>query len=164
MNIPHPNLSLDLIILVVVILTVSVGVLLGQERVKTFALSVYAGIVIATEFGPGLHDLLLRQHIGNFSVGTARLILFGVPILILEFGRRKHHKGHSGFIMTLVLSILTSALLISSALSLLEPATLKQVLAQSSLAWPIFHFRLWWVALVPVAVLGESFVRSREPH
>lgn len=167
MNFPNPTFSVDLVILAVVIVTILTGLLLGQERVKTFALSVYAGIVIASELGPVLHKWVQSQNILGGTLGTTsvKLILFALPILILEFGRRKHLKaGRSGFIMKLVLSILTAALLISSALSLFDPIALKRILAESSLAWPIYNFRLWWIALVPVAVLGESFIRSREPH
>ncbi|MBW3538249.1 hypothetical protein KY386_02025 [Candidatus Parcubacteria bacterium] len=166
MNLPDINFSLDLVILGVMVLTVLVGVLLGSNKVKTFALSVYVGIVVATEFGTGLYGLLQKNNLdlgGRLTPGSLRLGLFVLPMIALEAGRRQHgRRERGGLAMTLVLSVLVAALVISSALQLLEPDSLRRVLDGSALAGPIHRFRLWWVAAVPVAVIGESFIRSRE--
>jgi hypothetical protein len=162
MDFSQINLSTDILILLTIALVVMCGMLLGHNKVKTFALSVYVGIVLATQLGSTVHGFLISHGISLMTIAQTRILLLIAPILILELGKTHYRKGHRGsFILTLVLSVLVAALIISSILSLLEPDSLKNVLDQSSLAWPLYHFRLWWVAAVPVAVLIESFARSK---
>ncbi len=167
MNVFNLNLSIDIIILIAIALIVLCGVLLGHSKVKTFALSVYVGIVLASELGQTIYGFMANKGLtlgGSLTLGQVRIALLIVPILILELGRTQHYKrGPRGsFIMTLVLSVLVASLIISSVINALEPDSLKRILEQSNLAWPLFHFRLWWVAAVPIAVLLESFSKSRD--
>jgi hypothetical protein len=101
---------------------------------------------------------------GGLTVGEVRIAMLVLPIFILELGRREHFKKGSrgNLIMTMVLSTLVAALIVSSTLHLLQPDTREIVLQQSAIVWPLYHWRLWWILAVPVAVLFESFVRGRE--
>ena len=142
------------------------GLVLGPNKVKTLALSVYVGIVIATELGAAAANLLISHHLGGrLSPGTVRLGLFALPLLILEFGRKQHGKrGHSGMIVTLVLCVLTAALIVSAGLQLLGPDSVNRIIGQSTLGMWVYRLRLWWIVAVPLVVVGESLVRPKEPH
>jgi hypothetical protein len=159
------NLTPDVIVIVMIFLLAIYGVVLGQNKIKTLALSVYVGIVVATELGGVASDFLVKQPAASsITPGLINLVLFGLPILILEFGRKQHSRGksHGGMVMTLVLSVLTSALIVSSGMHLISGGTLRSLLDSSIIASSIYRFRLVWIAAVPLAVLGESFIRNRE--
>lgn len=162
MNLSSLSLSTDILIMLTIALVTLCGMMLGHNKVKTFALSVYVGIVLATQLGGAVFSFLAGRGIHALTIAQTRMILLAAPIVILELGKTHYRKGHRGsFILTLVLSVLVSALIISSALGLLEPDQLKVVMDGSALAWPIYNLRLWWIAAVPVAVLIESFARSK---
>ncbi|HSX48499.1 MAG TPA: hypothetical protein VLF41_03305 [Candidatus Nanoarchaeia archaeon] len=164
-NTSNLNFTPDIIILVILFGLVFYGLLLGRNKIKTLAMSTYVGIVIATELGGRLADLLASKHISGLSNNIVLIILFVAPLLILEFGRREHHgrgSKHGGMIMTLVLAVLTAALIISSGLHLLDPETRKTILQQSALATAVSGLRGWWIALVPLAVVGENFIPNRD--
>jgi hypothetical protein len=153
------NPTPDIIIIGIIILIVLYGMMMGQYKVKTLAMSAYVGIVIAQEFGEPA-----SRMIGERAAGvTVRLALFFLPIIILEFGRRqKMRKQHSGPVMTMILCALTAALIISSGLDLVGEEIRRSITGDSALAAAIHSLRLWWIGGVPVAVVLESFVRAKE--
>ena len=161
------NYTPDIVILIILGTLIAYGILLGRNKVKTLAMSVYVGIVVAGQLGARLAEVLNQQHAsgGHLSTNSVQLTLFVLPLIILELGRREHHGrgGHrGGLTMTLVLVLLTAALIVSSGLNLLDANTLHHVLVNSALANAVYHLRLWWIGLVPVAVIGENFIRPRE--
>jgi hypothetical protein len=168
MEVPAINWTPDIIILIILGVVIAYGLVLGRNKVKTLALSVYVGIVIAGELGARLHQLLVTRGwdmggaLNQNAVQVGTLVL---PLLILEIGRREHHgRGgqHGGIIMTIVLCIFTSALAVSSGLHVLDPDTLKYITDHSWLAAAVYNFRLWWLGLVPLAVVGENFIKPKE--
>jgi hypothetical protein len=164
MNLAGINLNTDILVLLTFALIVTCGVLLGHHKVRIFAMSVYVGIVLATELGTVIYNFLNTHALGYFTLGQVRIFLMIAPIIILELGRRERYKrgARGNLIMTLVLSVLVAALIISSIVGLLEDGSRQEILAQSSVVWPLYQFRLWWVAAVPVAVLLESFMQSKD--
>lgn len=159
------NFTPDITILVVLFALIFYGLILGRNKIKTLAMSTYVGIVIASELGGRTADLLASKHLSGLSNNVVQIVLFVAPLLILEFGRREHHgrgSKHGGMTMTLVLAVLTAALIISSGLHLLDSETRTTILRQSSLATAISGLRGWWIALVPLAVVGENFIPNRD--
>jgi len=159
------NYTPDIIILIILGTLIAYGILLGRNKVKTLALSVYVGIVISSELGGRIADFLNKQHGSHYPVNAVELTLFVLPLIILELGRHEpHHRGghRGGLAMTMVLVLLTAALIVSSGLKLLDQNTLHHILVNSALANAIFTLRLWWIGLVPIAVIGENFIRPRE--
>jgi hypothetical protein len=153
------SLTTDLVIIAIIIALVAYGLLVGQNKLKTLALSVYVGIVLAGELGP------IVARMVSLSEDSAKLILFIAPIVILEIGRKTKARGqHVGPVMTLILGLATAGLAISSGLHLLGEDTRKDILSDSSLATLIYAARLWWIAGVPLAVVGESLLKFREEH
>jgi hypothetical protein len=157
----------DVVIALVLALSVVYGLILGHNKLKTLALSVYVGVVLAGTFGRPLFELLQRSHFdlnGRLGQATVQLIVFGLPVILLEFGRKEHgrKRARGGFGMTFILCVLTAALVISSALALLDPTAVADITGRSILAKEIYTFRLWWLALVPAAVIGENFIKPKE--
>lgn len=162
-----PALTADLIILLIIIIAILYGLLLGHSKLKTFALSVYVGLVLAQNFGKSLHELAVRNNFdlgGKLTDNAVALIVFGLPLLLLELGRKDHRRArhNGGMTMTLILCILTAALVISSGISVMNPDAIKNTIDNSNLAWQIYTFRYWWLALVPLAVIGENFIKPKE--
>lgn len=155
------NPTPDIIIIGIIILVVVYGMLVGQHKVKTLAMSAYVGIVVAGELG----GRAAQMAGGRAAETTVKLALFALPIVILEFSRRqKQRKQHSGPLMTMILCALTAALIISSGLDLMGEETRKSITGDSALAAAIHSLRLWWIGGVPVAVVLENFIRTREDH
>ncbi len=160
-------LSTEVAILSLFFCIIIYGLLLGQNKVKTLALSVYVGIVLSEELGPAVHGVIGNYQLAgvHFTLGVTRMVLFILPLILLEVGRRNHGRGgQRGMWMTLILCVLTSALIVASGLNLLEPDTLKKVLDNSTLAKSIYELRLWWLAAVPLAVIGESLIKPKKEN
>jgi len=153
------NFSANLVIIVIIGLVVMYGMLLGHAKVRNLALSTYVGIVLAEQLGSGLHNYLAKSHHGGVDVGIIRLILFIAPVVLLEFSRRHHAKGgHTGMIVGTILSVLTAGLIIGMGMSQLSASMLKHITDSSIIAFEIYTYRLWLVALVPVFIIAEAFV------
>lgn len=158
-HIQQLSLSTNLVIVGVISLVVIYGMLAGHAKVRNLALSTYVGIVLANQLGGGLHDWLANNHHGNFDVGIIRLILFIAPVILLEFSRRHHAKGgHTGMIIGTILSVLTAGLILGMGIGQLSGDTLKRVTDNSIIAFEIYTYRLWLVAIVPVFIIAEAFV------
>lgn len=160
------NLSTDTMIFLAIVAVLVMGIVLGQDKVKTFALSIYVGLVLATELAQPVYDVLEGRGLtvgGSVGVTTVRIILLALPIIGLELGHNKQHKGRRrGLVLTMILSILTSALVIASIIGLLEPEARALVLSGSSLASILYGLRLVWLGAVPVVVIAESFAKPKE--
>lgn len=161
--VPQVNLTPDLTIVAIIGAVTAYGLLLGRNKVKTLALSVYVGIVLGSQLAPGIQHLVTSKV--PASGGWLPLILFVLPLLLLELGRREHfgrgsRKGGMG--MTLVLCVLVAALTISAGIEFISEAQRADILRTSSLAAGIYGLRLWWIGLVPLAVIGENFIRTKE--
>ncbi len=157
-----PNLTTDLVILAVLSVAVIYGLVLGHNKLKLFALSVYVGLVLAQVFGDPLHNLIKNQI--GLSLNVAKLVVFILPQVLLEIGQREtsRRRPKGGMIMTLVLCVLTGCLVISAGISLFDTDSIKRTVEGSSLAAGIYGLRLWWIAGVPLAVIGENFIKTRE--
>lgn len=148
-------------------LVVVYGLLAGHSKIRTLALSTYVGIVLASELGETIHHLL--SHSSNstaagLGIGIVRLVLFAAPIVLLEISRRNSHGrgAHTGMLVTLILSILTAGLIISEGLAQLEGPTLTRITHNSIVAFELFKYHLWLVAVVPLFIIAESFVKSKD--
>ncbi len=163
---PHINFSIDAAIFLTIGLMLVGGFVLGQHKVKTFVLSVYVGIVLATELGQPVFDFLSGRGLtmgGAIGIAKVRIMLLALPVIGLELGHNKQNRGQRrGMVLTMILAVLTAALLISSVIFLLEPEGRQQALDRSTLASIFYGLRLWWLAAVPVVAIAESFMGSRK--
>jgi len=140
-------------------LVVLYGFFAGHAKVRNLALSTYVGIVLASQFGTSLHTYLSHGHNSGFGVGTIRLALFVAPIVLLEFSRRHHARGgHRGLVVSIIMSILSAGLIIGMGLAQLDATTLKHITDGSIIAFEIYSYRLWLVALIPLLIIIEAFI------
>lgn len=155
------NLSANLVIITIIGLVVVYGLMAGHAKIRNLALSTYVGIVLANQLGSGLHNYLIKSHHSGIDVGYLRLALFAAPIILLEFSRRKHIKSsHAGMIVSVILSILTAGLIIGAGMSQLSAGMAKHITDSSIIAFEIYTYRLWLIAIVPVFIIAESFIGS----
>lgn len=163
MELPQYNFTPDIVIIVVIFVLIIYGLLLGREKIKTLALSVYVGMVAGEELAGPLVDLAVKRSM-DLTEDVIKLSLFALPLVILEIGRRQHAKSSrkGGVIMTLVLCVLVAALAVSAGMALLSEDSRLKITSDSAIATAIYSLRLWWIAAVPLAVVAENFIRPRE--
>lgn len=171
MTLPHIHqisFSTNLIIFAVIGLVVVYALMAGHAKIRNLALSVYVGIVLASEFGNSLHKYLSHSHSSGFGVGAIRLVLFIAPIILLEISRRHHARGgHHGMIVSVIMGVLTAGLIIGMGIAQLEPNTIKHITDGSVIAFEIYTYRLWLVAIIPIFIIVEGFIgpgRDEKKH
>ncbi len=164
MSIPNLVLNTNTVMAIVLSLVLLYGLILGQSKLKTFALSAFVGLVMVLTFADGAFTLLHKFHFdlgGHLSLTVVKLALFVIPVLILEFGHRDKSKNHGGTTVTLILAVLTAALLISSVLTFLDSQQSSRIINESIIAHWIYALRLVWLVAVPIAVVGENFIPAK---
>lgn len=161
---PHINLSTDTAIFATIAVVVVVGLALGRDRLRHFALTVYMGLALAYELGGPLTNFV-NGHGQSFTMGTVKLALLIAPILLLAFGgKQSKHKNGQNLIMTLITGVLLACLLIASALDLMDHKTAASFLGQSQIALSLYNLRLVWLGSVPVSILLGLFIKPKKTH
>ncbi len=161
---PHINLSVDVVILGTFALVVLFGFALGQERLRSFALTIYVGLALAYELS-GIVGDFVNGHGQSFAPASIRLSLFVAPILFLAFGKHSKSKKHQkGLIITLVTSVLIACLIVASYMHLMDPKTTVEYLNNSQIATQLFNLRLVWLAAVPIAIIVGMFIKPKGSH
>lgn len=160
----HLKLSADLIIASIIVFGALLGLLLGHERIKFFALSAYVGLVLGDTLGGPAYDLA-RGHGVNLTAGDVRLIVFGLPIIILILSHRPKAKArHKHVFVALVLGLLVAAMIMASILHLLDSSTAARITESSQIAWWLDHLRLVWLVAIPGVALIELFTKDKAKH
>ncbi len=161
-GVPHMVLNANTVMAIILILILLYGLFLGQNKLKTFALSCFAGLVMVMTFANGAETLLHKTSFGgHFGLTMVKIILFALPVVVLEFGHKEKSKSKSRISMTVILAVLTAALLISSIISFLDSGAASNILRSSILADWIYTFRLAWLVAVLVVIAAENFLPSR---
>lgn len=143
------------------------GLLLGHNKLKTLALSVFVGIVMVLTFSDSLFSVAQKANWtlgGKITLPVVKIILFALPVIALEFARKEGKRGGKKLTMTLILCVLTGALLVSSVFSFLDASAIKEITDRSFLAEWIYGLRLVWLAAVPLVVVAESLTGSKKSH
>lgn len=166
MSIPDINLppiSTDLVILMVLVLVMLYGFVLGRAKLKTLALSVFVGLVMVLTFSEGLFNLIQNANWdfnGRVSLPAVKIGLFALPVIAMEFGKKDGKKSR-GIAITLLLSALTAALLVSTVFSFFDSSVATSLTEQSRIADWVYRFRLVWLIGVPVVLISENFIGSK---
>lgn len=161
-DMPHINFTTSIIIGLVIGGVVLYGLMAGHAKVRTLAMSTYVGIVLASMVSEPVHKL-----VPGLDMGILRLILFAAPIFLLELSRRHHAKGvHAGMIVTMILAVLTGCLIVGMGIAQLEGDALKGITDNSIVAFELYTYRVWLVAVVPVFIVAEAFINQakKEKH
>lgn len=165
-----PTLSLDLIIISIIGLMAIYGLLLGPEKIKTLAMSVFVGIVLGSQIAPILKTFADNRNFGllkDISLQGYRLTLLILPIPLLELERRRTHgrkrrNFNSKLIPTLFLAILVGFLIVAAGLGMLDADNLQHTINSSFLASVVYTLRYWWIGLTPLAIIAEAFIKPKE--
>lgn len=166
-NIGVPTITTDIIIAFVLVMVLLYGLLLGHNKLKTLALSVFVGLVMVLTFADGAFSMLQKANWtvgGKISLPVVKIVLFVLPVIALEFARKEGRRGGKNITMTIILCLLTGALLVSSVFSFLDAAALKDIMDKSILADWIYGLRMVWLGAVPLVVVAESLTGGKKSH
>lgn len=162
-----PAVSTDFIIVGAMVLVLVYGFVAGQSALIRESISIYVGLVLAAAFAQPLFDYIRQASSGNYAPTETmvRLILFGLPIVLLMFVHGRERVRHrTSPLVTTILSLASGLLLISSVLNQLDAITLGRITQSSNLASWIHDLQLVWIAIVPVAIAATAIIRPRERH
>lgn len=153
-----PALNPNLLIIAVIVGGALYGLLAGKRRLRVFILSVYVGIVLATEFAAIVVSSIHQP------ADLVTLALFAIPILVFGFtgGHHGRHEQKGSSIANLVIGLATGALIVASALKLLPPSEASGITGDSLIATELITYQLWLVGLLPLAALIFGMMKQKE--
>jgi zinc transporter ZupT len=154
-----PLLSPNLVIIAVMIGGLIYGLVGGKHRLKILILSIYVGIVLATQLA-ALVVQAIHQPVDIVTLG-----LFILPIILFGFsgghgGSRKEHNGT--LLANLVVGLAAGALIAASALRLLPPSEASGLSDGSLVASLLMQYQLYLVGLLPVVALIFGLMKGKE--
>jgi hypothetical protein len=150
----------DLVLLVFFAVSLLYSLLLKEKIVVTL-LGAYVGMVVATQWGNSLYNLVsqgavaLNQELiqGKISVFAVQIVAFALVILLVAFkaGLLIHPdsvgRGFIGYAALILYGLLTAALIAWSVMNFLPPGTRESITLDSPLASHIMNLGNWWVVL-----------------
>jgi hypothetical protein len=152
-----PTFSPNLIIIAAVIGSMVYGAAGGKHRLKLFILSIYVGIVMATE---------LSAIVVSATHQSAELVTLGLyflPIILFGFSGKHGKDEHNGELLpNLIVGLAAGALLAGSALKILPPSLSASLTDGSLIASLLLQYQLWFVALLPAVAFLLSLMRAKE--
>ena len=138
---------------------------LGRAKAVLIMLASYAGIAIAGEAGILVSGVVERVQ-ENTSLAAIKAAVFAAVVMFValkgELGPDPDikEKGTSSTVMTLIYGFLTTGLVISSLLSFMPEAARDSIVESSVLAAQALKYKLWWLVLPVLAMVGASFFRK----
>ena len=150
-----PALSPNLLIIAVMVGGMLYGAMAGKHRLRTLILSIYVGIVLATQF-PAIIAHTIHQPLDLIT-----LVLFFLPIILFGLGSGGHEHGGE-LVPNLIVGLATGGLIAASALSVLPPSEAKSLTDDSLVASLLLQYQLWLLALLPIAALFFGFMKAKE--
>lgn len=155
-----PVISPNILITVILVLGGVYGLVAGKQRLRLFILSVYVGIVLAEQFSS-----IVALYLKFLAPAQLSMVLLGLPILIFGFAKQHHGKTHADkgiAIANIIVGIMTSALIISSALRLLPTSELSSIDGDSFIAMFLQTYQLWFLGLLPIAAFLLGLLKEPE--
>lgn len=153
-----PAFSPNSLIIAILVAGALYGLVAGKHRLRILILSVYVGIVLAEQLAS-----IVAPSLGMLHGDQITLLLLGLPILLFGFARQraghgKHDKGAA--IGNMIVGILTSALIVASALKLFPTSEMAGIKGDSFIAMELAQYQLWLLGLLPVVALLLGFMKS----
>ena len=156
-----PALSPNILIIASIVGGAVYGLVAGKHRLRTLILSVYVGIVLATQLAAVVVSATHQQ------VDIVTLGLFLAPIVVFGFSGGGHgakHHSQGSVIANLLVGLATGALIAASALKLLPPSEAARIAGDSFIGTELMMFQLWLIGLLPLAALMFGLMKSKEKH
>ncbi|MBW4060965.1 hypothetical protein HJC99_00075 [Candidatus Saccharibacteria bacterium] len=155
-----PAISPNILIILAIAGGMVYGAAGGKHRLRMFILSIYVGIVIATQFA-AIVVAATHQPTDLVTLG-----LFFLPILLFGFsgksGGKHDHQGE--LLANLVVGLAAGALLAASALKLLPPSEANSLTDGALVASLLLQYQLWLVALLPIVAFVLGLMKSKDKH
>lgn len=153
-----PAFDPNMLVIAILVAGALYGLVAGKNRLRVLILSVYVGIVLAEQLAS-----LVAPSLGMLHGDQITLLLLGLPILLFGFARQraghgKHDKGAA--IANMIVGILTSALIVASALKLLPVSEVTSIKDDSFIAMMLIQYQLWLLGLLPVVALVLGFMKA----
>jgi hypothetical protein len=155
-----PVVSPNILIITILVFGGVYGLVAGKHRLRLFILSIYVGIVLAEQF-----TSVVAPYLKFLTIEQTSLALLGIPILIFGFARQHHGKSHSDkgiVIANIIVGIMASALIISSALRLVPTSQLVSIDGDSFIAMILQTYQLWLLGLLPVVAFVLGLFKEKE--
>jgi len=155
-----PAISINIVITVALVAGALMGMLGGRGRLKPVIMSIYIGLVLATNFAETVQPYL------GFSLVQSSWLLLTLPVIFFGIFGTIRNVGKGSLVINLVIGMFTGALLLSSAFMLMPLRDQSALAGDSILAYELQYFRPWLLGLMPLAVilLGIHLHRKKKKH
>jgi len=149
---------------------IAYGFILRREKTIITLCATYIGIVVATYFSKNVFDFFNGNKLfagqvwihSNASLSTVTIALFlltiaGVSGAVISSSNK---AGDVSPLEVIIYSALNMALIITIVLGFLPDEARMKYVETSKLASLVFHLRIWWVVLPPLALIILNFRRK----
>jgi hydrogenase-4 membrane subunit HyfE len=151
-----PALSTNIAIIVAIAAAGGYGLLAGRHRLRGLILSIYVGIVLASQL-----TLAVSPYVKPLNSWQTAWLLLVLPILLFGFVRpQRQHSGKGPAVLNVIVGLLAGALIASSALALLPVKERIAAEGDSYLAILLRMYHLWLVGLLPVIAIAVGFIKD----
>jgi len=153
-----PGFSVNIVITVALVAGAIMGMLGGRGRLRPVILSVYVGIVLATTF-----PTIVQPHITTLNLLQTAWLLLTLPVLLFGIFGAIPNIGKGSLIFNMIFGLLTGALLLSVAFSLMPTRDQSALAGDSIMAYELQIARPWLVGFMPLAALLVGFHWRHRP-
>ena len=154
-----PAISINIVITVALVAGALMGMFGGRARLKPVIMSIYIGLVLATNFAT-----IVQPHLFGLNLLQTSWILLILPILCVGALSTTRNIAKGSLIFNLTIGLFTGALLLSTAFALMPLRDQSALTGDSVMAYELQVFRPWLLGLMPIAVLllGIHFHHKRK--
>jgi len=165
----------DFIITLAFVVTTVAALLLGRERISVVLIAMYVGLAVAGELGDAFFNFLqgstlLAGYIwvkSNLSVFMVKTIVFTAIVVFLvsrgEFTAPQDisSRGLASVLVTAAYGFFLAGLLVTSFIFFLAQESQAAMFAASPLAEKVMGYRIWWLLVPLLIMVGSSMFRAR---
>lgn len=155
-----PALNVNTIIIAVIVFVGLYGVFAGKSRLRILILSVYVGIVLASQT-----SAVLTPTFHSLGTEEVSLLLFGLPIAIFGLlGAFGNHHRKGSLIANALVGLMTGALIVTGGLHVLPVSQMSAIDNQSYIALNLDQYYLWVIGLCPLMALIMGWFTGERKH
>ncbi len=162
--------SWDLFIIIFLVIAVGFGFIMQRDRVVSFMLSIYAGIVVSTAvvepirlFFTGNKTFVNSMWIqGNFSPFTIQAVVFLLVAFLVAGKSGLGGKGTRGLLSPIEIisySFFNAVLLLSAITTFMPPEMRQGIQEASKMANFIVTYKLFWIIAPVILIVVTGGIR-----
>jgi hypothetical protein len=142
-----PAININIVITVALVAGALMGMLGGRGRLKPVIMSIYIGLVLATNFAE-----IVQPYLG-LSLVQSSWILLTLPVIFFGAFGTIQNMAKGSLILNLIIGMFTGALLLTCAFMLMPLRDQSALSGDSYMAYELQQLRPWLLGLMPLAVL-----------